>query len=127
MSSFRYSLTEAPQARTDGSGCVDHQIIAEYDDGEGWFVVPARNKTFCVSADELAVVMAMPNTGAKITAYKQVLVDNINTQPSPLTGWTVAQLQAMIDANNAAESAGTDANDYITVTLGLSYPVSFTI
>ena len=127
MANFRYSLTQAPEARNDGSGCVDHQITAEYDDGDGWLTVPARNKTFSLPAAELAVVMAMNNGAAKVTAYKQVLIDNLDTQPVPITGWTVAQLQEMVDTNTAALSAGTDANAYITETLNLSYPVPFTI
>ena len=127
MADFRYSLTQAPQARTDGSGCVDHQIIAQYDEGEGWLVVPSHNKTFCIPADELAVVLAMSNGAAKVQAYKQVLIDNIDTAPQAVTGWAVAQMQAMIDGNNASAEAGADADEYITVTLGQSYPVPFTI
>ena len=127
MANFRYSLTQAPEARNDGSGCVDHQITVEYDDGDGWLTVPARNKTFSLPAAELAVVMAMNNGAAKVSAYKQVLIDNLDTQPVPITGWAMAQLQEMVDANKAALSAGTAANNYITVTLNLDYPVSFTI
>jgi len=89
--------------------------------------VPARNKTFSLPAAELAVVMAMNNGGAKVSAYKQLLVDNLNTQPEPIVGWGTAQLQEMVDANKAALSAGTAANNYITVTLNSDYPVSFTI
>ena len=128
MTAFRYSLTQAPEARNDGSGCVDHQITAEYDDGDGWLTVPARNKTFSLPAAELAVVMAMNNGAEKVSAYRQLLVDNLNTQPDePIVGWGTAQLQEMVDANKAALSAGTAANNYITVTLNLDYPVSFTI
>ena len=127
MSNFRYSLTQAPEARNDGSGCVDHQITAEYDDGEGWLTVPARNKTFCIPASELAVVLAMNNGAAKIAAYKQLLIDNLDTQPIPIAGWAIGQLQEMVVANKAALSAGTDANTYITVTLNQDYPVPFTI
>ena len=125
---FRCSLFPAPAARNDGSGMVDHQITAEYEVESGsWATVPARNKTFCVPADELAVVMAKTNTGAKVTAYKQLLADNIGTQPSPVTGWALAQLQEMYTANEAAASAAADADDYITNTLHQNYPVAFTI
>ena len=126
MTDFRYSLTQAPAARTDGSGCVDHQIIAQVDAGEGWEVLPGRNKTFVVPADELAVVLALP-ANQRVAAYKQALIDNIDTSPIAVTGWTLAQLTAMYDANVAATSAASDADTYITVTLGLSYPVPFTI
>jgi hypothetical protein len=71
--------------------------------------------------------MAMNHGAAKVSAYKQVLIDNLDTQPVPITGWGMAQLQEMVDANTAALSAGTDANAYITETLNLSYPVPFTV
>ena len=125
--SFRYALTEAPKARNDGSGGVDHQIMAEYsEDGQSWSVVPSRDKTFVIPAAELAAVLALP-ANQRVAAYKQVLVDNIDNQPEPIVGWTVAQLEAMYNANVAATSAANAADNYITVTLGLSYPVPFTI
>ena len=124
--SFRYSLTSAPAGRTDGSGCVDHQIIAQVDDGEGWVTLPGRNKTFVVPASELATVLALP-ANERVAAYKQTLIDNIDTSPIAVTGWTVVQLSAMYEANVAALSAASGADNYITVTLGLSYPVPFTV
>jgi len=130
MASFRYRLNSAPSAFDDGSACIGHGINAMYDDGAGWLVVPARRKTILVPADEMEVVMDMPDvTGAekaaKAGAYKQALVDNLNTQNIPITGWPIAQMQAMVDANNAATTEAVLANTFITVTLGLAYPVEF--
>lgn len=127
MADFRYSLTQAPQARTDGSGCVDHQIIAEADENGGFIPMASRNKTFCLPSADLAVVIAMANGAAKVDAYKNLIVDNINTAPQPNTGWPKADLQAFVDDNAAAASAASDADEYITVTLEQSYPVSFMI
>ena len=127
MTNFRYSLRQAPEARNDGSGCVAHEIWAEYEVDEDWQVVPSRNKTFCVPAADLADVLAMPDGSPKVAAYKQLLLDNINTQPVPVTGWTEAQLQAMIDANDLSLATAEDANTYITVDLGKNYPVPFNI
>ena len=130
---FRYRLQSAPEARADGSGCIMHDIFAlASSDGENWVVVPGRHKTVNVPADEIATVMAMPDStgpqkSAKNTAYKQALADNLDTQPEAITGWNTAQLEALMDANDAASAAAADVDGYITVTLGLNYPVEFSL
>lgn len=128
----KYRLNSAPTATLDGSGCVQHDVTAIYrdttaDPADPWSIVPGRHKTISVPAGELEVVMDMANTGAKATAYKQALVDNLNTLPAPTTGWNAAQLEAMLDANDAAGVEATRANIYVTVTLGESYPVDFSV
>ena len=130
---FAYRLSAAPTAINDGSGMVQHDIWAVYREsgsGDPWSgaaVVPGRHKTISLPADELQAVLDMPHGGAKVTAYKQCLADNLNTQPVPITGWTGVQLEAAMDANDCAASAAENANTYITVDLGLDYPVNFTI
>jgi len=127
--SFRYVLQSAPAATLDGSGMVLHDIYAQaqVQGGDEWVVVPGRHKTISMPAAELATVLAMSNGAAKVTAYKQALVDNLDTTPVPVTGWGSVQLEALMDANDAAQTAASGANEYITVTLGQSYPVPFTI
>lgn len=134
MASFRYRLNSRPSAFSDGSGMIVHDIDAIYseDGGTTWSTVPGRHKSILIPATEMEVVMDMPDaTGpqksAKNTAYKQSLVDNLNTQNTPITGWTVAQMQALVDANNAASLEADRADTFITVTLGQSYPVEFSI
>jgi len=127
---FRYRLSSAPTATTDGSGCVQHDIwaLARVAGSQDDFaVVPGRHKTVSVPADELAVVMAMANGAAKVAAYKQALANNVNTQPVPVTGWGTEQLEALMDANDASAAQAAAADEYITVTLGQSYPVEFSI
>lgn len=133
MSQFRYSLSSAPSAFNDGSGVIGHNITALYsDDGETWFTVPGRHKTILIPSDEMKIVMDMPDgtpteKSEKAVAYKQALVENLNTQNVPLSGWSTAQLQELIDENNAASTEAERANEFITVTLNKSYPVTFNL
>ena len=126
---FNYRLQSAPTARNDGSGCVDHDIYAEYElvGNGGYTVVPGRHKTISVPAAELASALETGTNGAKISAYKSALASNLDTQPVPITGWTLAQLAALMDANDAATAAATTADGFITVDIGQSYPVSFSM
>jgi hypothetical protein len=131
---FKYELRQAPNARNDGSGLVRHIIWAYARDqtaapADPWEIVPGRAKDINIPADELQAVADMPNSpqNAKVQAYKQALVDNLNTMPEPITGWGAADLEALMDANDRAEAAALAADDWITNTLGLSYPVPFTV
>jgi hypothetical protein len=125
---FRYRLQSAPQARHDGSGCVDHDIFAEASsDGENWATVPGRHKTISVPAGELHAALSAGTNPQIIAAYKGALAANLNTQPAPVSGWTLAQLEALMDANDTAGAVAFDANEFITETLHLSYPVVFVI
>jgi len=130
--SKRYSLGSRPTASNDGSSTVRHDITAVYraddaDPSDPWLVVPGRHKTVVVPADELKVVLDMPNGGAKVTAYKNALAANLNTQAVPVTGWDAAALEEMLDANDRATVEADRADEYITVTLGQSYPVRFSV
>ena len=123
---FRYVLEQAPEARSDGSGMVAHNIHAEASlDGDNWAVVPARSKTFNIPASELQTVMEAGNTAQIVAAYKNALIANLNTLNEPLTGWGLDQLEELMTNNAAALSAATAADAFID---GIAnYPVSFTI
>ena len=125
----RYALLGAPQPRTDGSGMVAHDIEAQASvAGAGeWATVPGRHKTVLVPAADLSAALASGTQGEKVAAYKQALVDNLYTVPIAVTGWDSDSLEALLDANDTANVAAGEANLFITVTLGLSYPVPFTI
>lgn len=133
---FAYSLASAPRASLDGSGMVAWAISAVAkptgSGDENFFTVPARHKTIQTPAVDLAVVNAMadstgPQRAAKNTAYKQLLVDNLNTQNEPLVGWDAVSLELMLDNNDAASSAATDVDDYIQNVLSEVYPLRFTL
>jgi len=125
---FRYSLHSAPEASQDGSGVVQHDISAQYNqDNAGWLDVPGRHKTISIPFAEVDAALGAGTNPQVVAAYKQALVDNIDTQPVPVNGWASAQLTALIEANNGASASAADVNDFVTVTLGLSYPVPFTL
>ena len=130
---FRYQLNRKPEARTDGSGALAHDIEAHYsEDGVDMGVIGGRHKTIVVLGDEMQAILAMPDvTGpqrqAKNAAYKNALVANLNTQPVGVTGWSDAQMAVYLDGNKLSVEVATGANDYLTATLGLSYPIPFDI
>jgi len=104
---------QQPQARSDGSGMLDHDVTAIYseDDGETWAVVPARHQTFVCPASEVQTCVAGPGIAA---LYKAMLARNINTLPVAITGWSAAQMETML-VNNAAAQAAADAVDALPV------------
>ena len=129
---FNYRLENAPKGRLDGSECVDHADVWAMFNTHGLQPVPGRHKTVSVPAGEITPVMDMPDsTGpekqAKNQAYKNLLAANLFNQPVALSGWSEEQLQALMDANDLASYEAGRVNEYITVTLGLTYPVDFQI
>jgi hypothetical protein len=124
---FKYRLENAPTATRDGSGMVKHRIIAiarVEGSADEWVEVPGRRKDIAVPGADLSAVLAGPQV---VTNYKNLLVANLNTGVEPIAGWDLVSLEAMLDANDIAEAAATEANDYITITLGLLYPVDFSL
>ena len=125
---FRYRLLQAPEARRDGSGMVAHGIEAQAQPqgaSNEWATIPGRHKTVVIPADEMKAMNDMSTGGAKNTAYKQTIASNLNTQPVAVNGWDAVTLEAVMDANDASALEASRANEYLTVTLGLSYPIPF--
>lgn len=133
---FAYSLASTPSASLDGSGVVRWDIWAvaqpEGADPPAWTPVPGRHQTVQTPAADLAVINAMPDsTGAqkqaKNTAYKQLLVDSLSVQGVAVVGWAPEQLEALMDANDAAAAAAADVDDYIVNVISQTYPLRFTL
>ena len=126
---FKYRLAQAPQASQDGSECVMHDIWAIYREqgaapADPWMIVPGRHKTVAVPGSELLIVLQDPDVAGK---YKAALANNLGTQPVPIRGWDLASLERMMDNNDVAAQAAADADEWITVTMGLAYPVDFSM
>ena len=126
----RYSLGRAPFARVDGSGVVGFDVWSQANAGDGW--TPDQHWEVNVPAADLETALVMPDStdpqrGAKNEAIKQLLVDNRDAMPSPVTGKDIDSIEARINANGRAASAATGADEYITETLSLEYPVPFTV
>jgi hypothetical protein len=134
---FRYQLSQAPQPRTDGSGCIDHDVWAVYRlasdvDPAPWIVVPGRHQTISIPASEMKTVNDMPHSNgtqktAKNTAFKQTLANNLQTTPVQVTGWSAPVLQTLLNGNDAATLEQGRIDTYIRTTLGLTYPVTFSM
>jgi hypothetical protein len=124
---FRYELIRAPTRTADGSGCVLHDVRAVYRLEDAWIPVGGRHKDIVVPQEELATVLAMPNSTAKIVAYKDTLATNLATSPIPAPGWDTLSMTRYLDANAAAATTAAEANEFITVDLGQEYPVRFSM
>jgi len=124
---FKLRLAQAPRPTQDGSQCVLHDLYAisrEAGSQDEYTVVPGRHKTYVIPGSELLIVLQGPSVAAK---YKQALVNNAATQPVPVTGWDVVSLELLMDNNDISAHAAADADEWITVTMGLEYPVDFSV
>jgi len=133
---FCYRLAQAPTADTNGAGVIIHDIWADCrEEGvvDGWATVGGYHRGVPVPTDELKWVMDMPDgTGpekqAKNAAYKQLLAIHVGDTLVPWAGgWSKEDLELYMDTNDACLLEAARADEYITVTLGLAYPVRFTL
>ncbi len=125
---FKYRLQSVPIASVDGSGCVNHDIWAIFsEDGDTWLVMPARHKTISIPFAEIDAALSQPTNPQKVTAYKDALIANLNTTPLPVVGWTADQLLTFMETNDSAAITADAANTFLTVTLGYSYPIDFSL
>ena len=131
---FRYTLQSAPAPRTDGGAQVSHDIFSMYrvaGSQDGWQNL--HHKDVLIPAADVLTVMAMPDASgaqktAKNDAYKDLLVQYRNASAiSGNTDLSSAAMQAFLDANDVALDGATQIDNYITVTLSQSYPLSFSI
>lgn len=125
---FRYVLEQVPEAKNDGSSDVVHHIHAEgREDGGDWTICPARSEGIPVPAAELATALAAGTNGQIATAYKAALANNQGRTSEPLVGWSLAKLEQLMENNQAAVSQAQAAHEWITVTMGFTYPKDFVI
>ncbi len=129
---FRYRLNTAPEPRTDGSAQVSHDIDAifrEAGSSDAWVAMAGHHKSILIPAAELQTALGSGTNQQKIAAYKTALAFNLNSQSSPMstTDWSAGELQAFADANDEASAARLLAHEFITVILGQSYPVPFSV
>ena len=133
---FKYRLSQAPEPTENGSGLVMHQLVPIYrveGSQDEWAEMVSFAKTVPLASGSLASINGMPDgTGAqkaaKADAYKLLLADHLNDSPSaPSQDWSLAGLGRFLAANDAATLEAQRADTYITVTLGLAYPVDFVV
>jgi hypothetical protein len=124
--SFRYRLEGAPTPRHDGSGYVNHDIVAIQSPNGTWTPIPSYHKTFVLPAQGMIDALALPTNPQKIAAYKQLLLDNWDTQvtPPPIN-WTEEGMNARMTANDLEDQAATEINQFLSDIGQLPYPVDF--
>lgn len=123
---FKYRMALAPEARNDGSGCVDHDIYAlASSDAANWSVVPGRHKTISVPAASLAAALASGTTNQKVTKYKEALAASLDYVPAAVSGWSSTNLAALMAANDAAAAARATAVAFLAVVAPGGYPIDF--
>jgi hypothetical protein len=95
--------------------------------------VPNTGKTAYISTADLAAINAMPHDTAaekqaKNAAVVALLLANVTVQSAAtLVGQTPEILLRIIENNAAAAAAVAAMDDYITVTMGQTYPVRFSV
>ena len=127
---YAYRLESRPTAHVDGSGMIGHMVAAVYrvagsGDPFNEASIVAGPKTINIPLDEMQNINAMVSGDLKNTAYKQALARNLNTQNVPVLGWDTDTMSLRLNNNLDAVSEADLANEYITDTLGLEYPVPF--
>lgn len=127
---YAYRLQSRPIAHVDGSGMIGHMVAAVYrvaGSGDEFDIAPVcvGPKTINVPLDEMQAIFAMSSGGAKNTAYKQALATNLHTQNEPVIGWDEPTMSLRLNNNIDAAAEADLADEYITVDLGLTYPVPF--
>ena len=126
--SFRFRLESAPEATTEGCGMVDHDItiLAKAQGEEDWVEVPDRQITIQVHASNLTTMLDMDAGAAKVAAYKNLLMANLDTVGEAITGCYLMQLEALMDANALAAFEADRVDTYI-LSVVEEYPVEFSI
>jgi hypothetical protein len=130
---YRYRLVQAPEARTDGTGYIQHDIQGIRDiDGDDE-VIPGYHSSVNIHSDDVSTVMDMPDStgperALKNAAYKALIGPAIGFTPSPGTrDWSKSGMKAYSDTNDAAGVEADRIDTYITVTLAQLYPVDFNL
>lgn len=103
-----YQLLGNPEGRVDGSGQVMHdmQAVGREIATDPWTVIPNHHKTFLLTEVEVNHALDQSPDAAKITAYRDALEANVNTQPTslpepPASDWSEEGLNEYIVAYEA--------------------------
>ena len=90
--------------------------------------VPGRHKTVLISAAGIQTALATGTNAQKTAKIKDLIRDNLFSQaPMVAEDWTLAGLEAYMDANDLSAAQATALNTFITVTLAQVYPVTFVL
>jgi len=124
---YQYRMNRSPRAMADGSGVVIFDIDAVWqevgtDEPETWYTIPGYHQDFCVPAEDVEAILAVP-VGQAIGALKTALGNNLETKPAKIFGWAIETIKARMDANEYA-AAMRDQLDAL-ITEHMTYPFVF--
>lgn len=129
---YRYELREAPEARTDGTKGVGHDIAAVYrEEGEvnGWVEVPEHHVAgLGIPGDEMITALSSGTTQQKVQAYKTLIRTALDAGGflDPYDkGWEEAKLNGFMVNNDTSHEAATLANEFILQVKPTGYPIYF--
>ena len=131
---FKYQLEEAPTADLSGAGLIDFKISLVYSStGANYVSVPNYSKTIQVDADQIKIIMDMADgTPAQKNSKNNVLKDAIKKYSTNQTSydginWSVAYITQFVTELDKAITQAARVDNYLKVTLGLTYPISFNL
>ncbi len=130
---FRFRLKARPTITIDGSGLVKHDVdMVQRKQGGGkpWadaVVVGGRHKNIMVPHQALLDAIAMPTQQLQVAAYKEAISDNLATGTTPNNGWTMPELEDFMDDNDLVKDTVAAVTEFIEVTLGQTYPITFSM
>jgi len=101
----------------------DLQAQAALEGTEGWMML--RHKTVLLPGTELSELLASGTAAAKGAAYKSLIAANLYTQAEPVDGWSTAQLQLLLDGNEASTLAAAASVDFVVNVLSGTFPITF--
>jgi len=128
---YRYQVLSKALPRDDGTGRIILGLEAVQrilGTTTAFYLMAARHRdVLCPAADILAALASGTNS-QKTAAIKAVIVNYVDA-PIPIapSDWTASGLQNYTQANNQSIKAADNLDFFITVTLGQTYPVQFTL
>lgn len=126
---YGYRVLRASWPFDDGSGDIGHDVEAVYseDGGVTWITIPGRHiNGMRLDHPGMRGVMKMPDgnaqqIAAKQRAYENLIINALRKQP----GWSKQDLKDIVENNTEAADVSTEANEFITVTVGATFPIEF--
>ena len=122
---FEYYIN-APEVR-GGSGAIKHATAARYNvvGEDNWRDI--RRKDIVLPAQEVIDELATGTNPQKIAKYKTLLVKHLFYTDEAITGWSIAELTQQLENQELEALAATAISDFVTVTLGKTFPVKVPI
>lgn len=129
---FKYRLQSAPTGSADGSGLVNCTMLAVVSkDGGAYVPIPGFERTIYLPYQDVKIVMDMPHSTApqktaKNAAFLELLKQRADdASHGRVPDWSLGGMTTWVASVDGSALEAARVNTYITVTLGLTYPLDF--